>query len=110
LKSLPIDELKIDRSFVSAMVAREEDEAIVRAVIELAHNLGLGVVAEGVEKRAVMERLAQMGCDFAQGYYLSRPVPPDELVVWLEQNPAAGAPEMRKRKFREDPRETLASA
>ncbi|MGA2527641.1 MAG: EAL domain-containing protein [Acidimicrobiales bacterium] len=110
LKSLPIDEIKIDRTFVSAMVAREEDEAIVRAVIELAHNLGLGVVAEGVEKRAVMERLAQFGCDFAQGYYVSRPVPPDELVVWLEQNPAVGAPELRKRKFREDSRETLASA
>jgi len=111
LKSLPIDEIKIDRSFVSTMVAREEDEVIVRAAIELAHNLGLGVVAEGVEKRAVMERLAQLGCDFAQGYYMSRPVPADELAVWFEQNPASGAPEMKKRKFREDPgRETLASA
>jgi diguanylate cyclase (GGDEF)-like protein/PAS domain S-box-containing protein len=110
LKSLPIEEIKIDRSFISAMVAREGDEVIVRAAIELAHNLGLGAVAEGVEKRAVMERLAQLGCDLAQGYYLCRPVPPDELAIWLEQNPASGVPEMRKRKFREDPRETLASA
>jgi diguanylate cyclase (GGDEF)-like protein len=110
LRSLPIEEIKIDRSFISAMVAREGDEVIVRAAIELAHNLGLGAVAEGVEKRAVMERLAQLGCDLAQGYYLCRPVPPDELAIWLEQNPASGVPEMRKRKFREDPRETLASA
>jgi diguanylate cyclase (GGDEF)-like protein/PAS domain S-box-containing protein len=111
LKSLPIDEIKIDRRFVATMVAREEDEVIVRAAIELGHNLGLGVVAEGVEKRAVMERLAQLGCDFAQGYYMSRPVPADELAVWFEQNPASGAPEMKKRKFREDPdRENLASA
>jgi diguanylate cyclase (GGDEF)-like protein/PAS domain S-box-containing protein len=111
LKSLPIDEIKIDRSFVSTMVASEENEVIVRALIELAHNLGLGVVAEGVEKRAVMERLAQLGCDFAQGYYMSRPLPADELAVWLEQNPAAGVPELKKRKFREEPtRETLASA
>ena len=58
-----------------------------------------------------MERLAQLGCDFAQGYYMSRPLPADELAVWLEQNPAAGVPELKKRKFREEPtRETLASA
>ena len=103
LKSLPVDEIKIDRSFVATMVAREEDEVLVRALIELAHNLGLVVVAEGVEKRAVMERLAQLGCDFAQGYYVSRPVPVDELAVWLVKSPAAGAPEAKKRKFRGEP-------
>ena len=69
------------------------------------------VVAEGVEKRAVMERLAEFGCDVAQGYYLSRPVPPDELAIWLDQHPESGAAVPRKRSFREEPvPENLASA
>jgi len=102
LKRLPIDEIKIDRSFVSAMVAREEDEIIVRSTIDLGRNLGLEVVAEGVETRAIMERLAQFGCDVAQGYYLSRPVPPDELAIWLDEYPSSGEPGTRKRKFREE--------
>jgi len=111
LQRLPIDEIKIDRSFVSAAIAREQDEAIVRATIELAHNLGLEVVAEGVEKRAVMERLAELGCDLAQGYYLSRPVPPEELTIWLDKHPGSGTPATKKRKFREEPvSEKLASA
>ena len=63
LKRLPIDEIKIDRSFVAAMAAHEEDEVIVRSTIDLGHNLGLSVVAEGVETRSVMERLAPFGCD-----------------------------------------------
>ena len=111
LKRLPIGELKVDRSFVSAMVAREEDEAIVRATIDLAHNLGLEVVAEGVEKRAVLDRLAELGCDAAQGYYFARPVPAEELSVWLDQHPDSGVAPAKKRKFREDPvRENVASA
>ncbi|MGA3217258.1 MAG: EAL domain-containing protein [Acidimicrobiales bacterium] len=103
LKRLPIDEIKIDQSFVSATVVREEDETIVRSTVALAHNLGLEVVAEGVEKRAVMERLAEFGCDFAQGFYLSRPVPPEELAIWLDKYPASGGPATKKRKFREEP-------
>jgi EAL domain-containing protein (putative c-di-GMP-specific phosphodiesterase class I) len=111
LKRLPIDEIKIYGSFVAASVAREEDEVIVRSTIELAHNLGLEVVAEGVEKRVVMERLAELGCDLAQGYYLSRPVPPEELAIWLDKHPGSGAPLPKKRKFREAPVvEKLASA
>jgi diguanylate cyclase (GGDEF)-like protein/PAS domain S-box-containing protein len=111
LKRLPIDEIKIDGSFVSAMSARDEDEIIVRSMIELAHSLGLSVVAEGVEKRAVIERLAELGCDVAQGYYLCRPVPSEELAIWLDQHPDSGAAVARKRKFREEPaRENLASA
>ena len=102
LKRLPIDEIKIDRSFVSTMVAREEDEIIVRSTIDLGRNLGLEVVAEGVETRAIMERLAQFGCDVAQGYYLSRPVPPDELTIWLDDYPVSGELGTRKRKFREE--------
>jgi diguanylate cyclase (GGDEF)-like protein len=111
LKRLPIDEIKIDGSFVSAMSARDEDEIIVRAMIELAHSLGLSVVAEGVEKRAVIERLAELSCDVAQGYYLCRPVPSEELAIWLDQHPDSGAAVAKKRKFREEPaRQNLASA
>ncbi len=111
LKRLPIDEIKIDGSFVAAMIAREEDEMLVRSMIELAHNLGLSVVAEGVEKRAVLERLAELGCDVAQGYHLGRPVPPEELAIWLDQHPESGAAVPRKRRFREEPvPENLASA
>jgi EAL domain-containing protein (putative c-di-GMP-specific phosphodiesterase class I) len=111
LKRLPIDEIKIDGSLVSATVVREEDEIIVRSTVELAHSLGLEVVAEGVEKRAVMERLAELGCDLAQGFYLGRPVPPEELAIWLDKHPASGAPLTKKRKFREEPAsDKLASA
>jgi diguanylate cyclase (GGDEF)-like protein/PAS domain S-box-containing protein len=89
LKNLPIDELKIDRSFVGSMVDDESDLTIVRSTIDLSHNLGLDVVAEGVENAETLERLAQLGCDRAQGFHLSRPLPPAELTVWLE-DPANG--------------------
>ena len=79
LKNLPIDELKIDRSFVGTMVTDESDLTIVRSIIDLSHNLGLDVVAEGVEDDDTLEQLAEMGCDRAQGYFVSRPVPSDEL-------------------------------
>ena len=83
LKRLPVDVLKIDRSFVSRMEVDEDDAIIVRSTIELAHNLGLLVVAEGVENQETLVRLAELGCDTAQGYHLSRPVPADELTGWL---------------------------
>jgi diguanylate cyclase (GGDEF)-like protein/PAS domain S-box-containing protein len=83
LKNLPIDELKIDRSFVGTMVTDGSDLTIVRSIIDLSHNLGLDVVAEGVEDAETLAQLAEMGCDRAQGYYLSRPVPSEELLVWL---------------------------
>ena len=84
LKNLPIDELKIDRSFVGSMVSDDSDLTIVRSTIDLSHNLGLDVVAEGVEDVATLQRLAELGCDRAQGYFLSRPVPPDELIAWVD--------------------------
>jgi diguanylate cyclase (GGDEF)-like protein/PAS domain S-box-containing protein len=84
LKDLPIDELKIDRSFVGTMVTDESDLTIVRSIIDLSHNLGLDVVAEGVEDAATLELLAGMGCDRAQGYLLSRPVPADDLLAWVD--------------------------
>jgi diguanylate cyclase (GGDEF)-like protein len=84
LKQLPVDVLKIDKSFVQNLGTNEEDEAIVRSTIELAHSLGIVVVAEGVESEETLERLTALGCDMAQGYSLSRPLPADELTPWLE--------------------------
>jgi diguanylate cyclase (GGDEF)-like protein/PAS domain S-box-containing protein len=101
LKRLPIDEIKIDSSFVAAMAVHEEDEVIVRSTIDLGHNLGMSVVAEGVETRSVMERLGPLGCDVAQGYYLGRPMPAEELEIWLDHHPGSGEPTNAKRKFRE---------
>jgi diguanylate cyclase (GGDEF)-like protein len=82
LKRLPVDEIKIDRSFVMGMARDENDAVIVRSTIELAHNLGLRVVAEGVETKNDLDRLGSWGCDVAQGYYLSRPLPIDRIREW----------------------------
>jgi diguanylate cyclase (GGDEF)-like protein len=80
LRRLPVQELKIDRSFVLEMARSEEAAPIVRATIEMAHSLGLRVVAEGVESGAVAARLREMGCDLAQGNYFGEPVEPAELL------------------------------
>jgi diguanylate cyclase (GGDEF)-like protein len=79
LKQLPVDVLKIDKSFVQNMGTNDEDDAIVRSTIELAHSLGLKVVAEGVESVDILDRLCALGCDLAQGFCLSMPVPAHEL-------------------------------
>jgi diguanylate cyclase (GGDEF)-like protein len=84
LKQLPVDVLKIDRSFVQNLGTNEEDDAIVRSAIDLAHNLDVVVVAEGVESGESLGRLAALGCDLAQGFSLSHPVAPDELTRWLK--------------------------
>jgi diguanylate cyclase (GGDEF)-like protein len=89
LKRLPVDELKIDKSFILGMDESENDEVIVRSTIDLGRNLGLRVVAEGVESAQGWSRLAQLGCNVAQGYYLSRPVPAAELTAWLRQRGGA---------------------
>ncbi len=83
LKRMPVDELKIDKSFVIGMTHHKDDETIVRSTIDLAHNMGLKVVAEGVETEAVLERLRDLGCDLVQGFHLSRPLPPARLEEWL---------------------------
>ncbi|MEA2197528.1 MAG: hypothetical protein QOJ25_1579 [Solirubrobacteraceae bacterium] len=88
LKRLPIHQLKIDRSFVSRMLEDQTDLIIVRSTINLAHDLGLTVVAEGVEDEQTLERLAEFGCDQAQGYYLSRPLPADGIADWLARSGA----------------------
>jgi EAL domain-containing protein (putative c-di-GMP-specific phosphodiesterase class I) len=85
LRDLPIHKVKIDRSFVSAMNERPQDSLIVRSVIALAKSLHLRVVAEGVESEPVWRRLSDLGCDVAQGNYLSPPLPPDELIAWVRQ-------------------------
>jgi EAL domain-containing protein (putative c-di-GMP-specific phosphodiesterase class I) len=85
LKRLPVDEIKIDRSFVMNMPSSENDQQIVRSTVDLGRNLGLKVVAEGVETKDIWRDLATLGCDVAQGYYLTRPIPPEELVAWLEK-------------------------
>jgi EAL domain-containing protein (putative c-di-GMP-specific phosphodiesterase class I) len=83
LQRLPIDAVKIDRSFVGRMASDEGSAAIVRSTVELCHSLGLPVVAEGVEDLQTWERLAAMGCDEAQGYYVSAALAAPELERWL---------------------------
>jgi diguanylate cyclase (GGDEF)-like protein len=88
LKSLPVDVIKIDRSFVMGMMEDESDRAIVRSTIDLAHNLGLAVVAEGVDSKDTLEELARYGCDLAQGFYIARPQP-----AVAAEGPAAREPD-----------------
>ncbi|CCH90323.1 Diguanylate cyclase (GGDEF) domain-containing protein [Modestobacter italicus] len=83
LRQLPIDELKIDKSFVLGMSTSQNESFIARSIVELAHNLGLRVVAEGVEDEVTRDLLAQMGCDKLQGFLVSRPLPEDRLEGWL---------------------------
>jgi diguanylate cyclase (GGDEF)-like protein len=89
LRRLPVDELKIDRSFVAGL-ATGQDEVIVRSTIDLAHNLGLTVVAEGVESENVQTRLLTMGCDAAQGTFISAPAPASVVRAWLRQQTLLG--------------------
>ncbi|HEV8681837.1 MAG TPA: EAL domain-containing protein [Actinomycetota bacterium] len=88
LRQLPVDEIKIDKSFVMNMLSDENDAVIVRSTIDLGRNLGLRVVAEGVESEEIWDRLAVMGCDLAQGHYLAEPMPPEALAAWLQSTTA----------------------
>jgi diguanylate cyclase (GGDEF)-like protein len=83
LRQLPVDEVKIDKSFVFGMGSDLGDLAVVRSIVELGHSLGLVVVAEGVEEDAARDQLAEMGCDVAQGYLISRPLSEERLEAWL---------------------------
>ncbi len=97
LKRLPINELKIDRSFVTTMMHDESNLIIVRSTVNLGHDLGLRVIAEGVEDRATLTRLSSLGCDLVQGFHVSRPLPAQALDDWLQLDawgaaaPASGA-------------------
>jgi EAL domain-containing protein (putative c-di-GMP-specific phosphodiesterase class I) len=83
LSSLSVDELKIDKSFVMNMLDDRAHAAIVRSIVELGHNLAFSVVAEGVETADVLASIRATGCDKAQGFYFARPMPIDDLRVWL---------------------------
>jgi diguanylate cyclase (GGDEF)-like protein len=84
LRQLPVGELKIDQSFIANMLIIEQDEVIVRSTIELGHNLGLEVVAEGVENNEILDQLRRFGCDVAQGFCISRPLASDHFTSWLQ--------------------------
>ena len=83
MKQLPVHELKIDKSFIQHLEHDVDDQIIVRSTIELAHNMGLHVVAEGIEDEFALNWLAAHGCELAQGYYISKPKPAVELTPWL---------------------------
>jgi EAL domain-containing protein (putative c-di-GMP-specific phosphodiesterase class I) len=89
LQRLPVHEIKVDKSFVLGMTADDANTKIVRSIVDLGHNLGLRVVAEGVEDRITWEALRALGCDIAQGYYLSRPLPGSQLTSWLRNQAAS---------------------
>ncbi len=84
LKNLPVAELKIDKSFVQQMAEAPQDRKIVQSVIDLAHNLDLQVVAEGIENQQSLDMLIGMGCDYGQGYYIARPMPLGDLPPWVD--------------------------
>jgi diguanylate cyclase len=92
LSTLPIDELKIDRSFICDMVENSRHAAIVRSIVDLGHNLALHVVAEGVETSEALMALRAIGCGLAQGYLFARPMPADQLHVWLASRGAPAQP------------------
>jgi len=84
LRRLPVSELKIDQTFIKEVVVNKDDQAVVHSTIELAHNLGLSVVAEGVENEAALELLTQLGCDTIQGFLISRPLPVRMFNAFIE--------------------------
>lgn len=86
LRLLPVDLIKIDRSFVSAMTTHEADATIVRSTVEMAHGLGFRLLAEGVENEQTWHALAAIGCDGAQGFYIARPMPADDATEWLRRH------------------------
>jgi EAL domain-containing protein (putative c-di-GMP-specific phosphodiesterase class I) len=85
LKRLPVHKLKIDKSFVMSMEKDENDRKIVRSTIDLGHNLNLEVVAEGIENIQAWDLLAEMGCDYGQGYFMGKPMPVKDYIAWLNQ-------------------------
>ena len=97
LKYLPLNTLKIDRSFLSGTVPDKQDELIITAIIAMAHSMGLGVVAEGVENAAQKAFLAGLGCDEMQGYLISKPVPEDAVLALLERHNSEDLPAGRAR-------------
>ena len=85
VKKLPVDEIKIDRSFVANIISDQDDAVIVKSTINLAHDLGMKIVAEGVEDKETVELLRSLNCDYVQGYYFSRPLPVEQATAWFQQ-------------------------
>jgi diguanylate cyclase len=83
LAALPFTEIKIDRTFIKECESSAEAKIIVKATIDLARNLNLRTVAEGIENASVLRTVAEFGCDEAQGYHISKPLPPDEVLRWM---------------------------
>ncbi len=86
LKSYPFDVLKIDKSFVNDVTKEPEDASLVRAIINMAHSLGLQVIAEGVEEKDQADFLRRENCDYSQGYFYCRPRPATEFETWIRDN------------------------
>ena len=93
LRALPVDELKLDRSFVSHLTSDERAAAIVRSTLQLSLDLGMSMVVEGVEDAATLTALRAWGCDIAQGYHIARPMPPEKFLCWLAAQPSSAARE-----------------
>jgi EAL domain-containing protein (putative c-di-GMP-specific phosphodiesterase class I) len=93
LHALPVDDLKLDRAFVAHCDTDPRSAAIVKSTVELAHNLGMRMIAEGVESEAVLDRLREWDCDLVQGYHISRPQAPDRLTPWLLERQIPATPE-----------------
>lgn len=95
LQKLPVHAVKIDKSFVMDMVANTSNIAIIRSTLDLGHNLGLQIIAEGVENIEACSLLKSMGCDIAQGYYFSRPIPAERMMEWITKFMAENTPPLR---------------
>jgi EAL domain-containing protein (putative c-di-GMP-specific phosphodiesterase class I) len=95
---MPLHELKIDKSFITNLMSDHQNSAIVRTTIELAHNMGLTVVAEGIEDEDTLRQLSDLGCEQAQGFFMSKPVSSDDLLHWLSTRKVTAYKDRRKSK------------
>jgi len=100
LKRLPVDEVKIDRSFIQELENQHDDDVIVRSTIALGHALNLKVVAEGVEGASSWEMLRRLGCDLIQGYFISKPLPTREFTAWVATRTIDQGPILRPTNMR----------
>jgi EAL domain-containing protein (putative c-di-GMP-specific phosphodiesterase class I) len=85
LRNLPTDYIKIDQSFISGIIDNSGDQAIVKGLVQLSKDFDMKVVAEGIEDAAVLDKISLLGCDIAQGYYLSKPMPSESVIDWLSK-------------------------